>query len=748
MSKVFKYKGLKFTFAKNLIYCLEPMFLDIETSNNHAEDPADLRTWISSIRVGFNKRYYKFRYPEELITFLRNIRSKYKLYPDKFSKRLVCFVHNLSYDASYLIPYLNMLPDDNQTYQGIIEDKNKILTYVRGCFEFRCSYRLSGMSLEKWGKEMNIEHKKKVGLYDYNKIIFPDQEETEQEDEYELFDILSMEECLSKQLSYFGDDITTIPLTKTGYIRRTLRRSCRNDRYYRKQYFFENRLNAPNYEYCLKSFAGGYTHNNRYWRDVLIEAGKTYEYIPNSGIYIHVDKIKHRDFKSHYPTQQTCSNLFPIGRPQHVYDNNMHYALSIEEILEESEQFTYFVKMRITKAQLRDMTCSMPFMQFSKCYEAHITNCIKDNGRIISIEGDFITYVDSLTLRILREQYSMEYEIIDAYRMSNGRLPDCLVAVVDKYFKGKSDKKALVHELTAKFGKLDNRTVEAEFDLMQEKAGLNSIYGCCVMQPLKTEYQVDNEMEFSVKKSYIAEDEVEKGLEDYYRGKNNFLPYQIGCVVTSLARYELFLLISKVIGYERCLYSDTDSIFYISDEETEKRIEAFNAERRAKAHYVELENGQKEYYDEFTEEPDCLAFKGLHSKCYGVVTEKGLEITIAGVPARTIIGMNGEEPIYYTREQELAGDEKDPIKALDHLADSFTFKVNTGQCALYIGATGYQTPRVPEIIYIDGHEIHTAGGCVISKLDSKTIVMDPDNKKKKKKKKDPEYEEVPSDFLT
>lgn len=744
MSKVYKYKGLPFTFSKNLIYCLEPMFLDIETSNNHAEDPADLRTWIVSIQVLFNKKYYLFRYPEEFITFLRNIRIKYRLKPDKFNKRLICFVHNLSYDLSFLAPYINLLPDDNQDYQGIIEDNNKFLTYVRGCFEFRCSYRLSGMSLEKWSKEMNIEHKKKVGLYDYEKIIYPDQELTSSEEIYDKYDVLAMQECLSKQMAYFGDDLTTLPLTKTGYIRRTLRRSCRNDRYYRKQYFFENRLNAVCYEYCLKSFAGGYTHNNRYWRDVLIEAGKTYEYIPNSGIYYKVDKIKHRDFKSHYPTQQTCSNLFPIGRPQHVYDNNMHYALSIEDILEESEKFTYFVKMRVTKAFLRDMTCSMPFMQFSKCYEAHITNCIKDNGRIISIEGEFITYLDSLTLRILYEQYHMEYEIIDAYRMSNGRLPNCLVSVVDKYFKGKSDKKALVHELTEAFGKLDPKTVEAEFDLMQEKAGLNSIYGCCVMQPLKTEYQVDNEMKFSVKKSYIAEDEVEKGLEDYYRGKNNFLPYQIGCVVTSLARYELFLLISKVIGYERCLYSDTDSIFYISDEETEKRIEAFNAERRASAHYVELANGQKEYYDEFTAEPDCIAFKGLHSKCYGVVTSKGLEITIAGVPARTIVGMEGDKPIYYTREEELAGSEKDPVKALDHLADDFTFRVNAGQCALYVGACGYQTERKPTIIYIDGHEIHTAGGCVISKLDSKTIVLDPENKKKKKKA---DYEEIPSDYI-
>ena len=53
MSKYYYRAGVKFVFAKGAIYCNEPMFVDIETSNNHAEDPADLRTWIVSIQVLF-----------------------------------------------------------------------------------------------------------------------------------------------------------------------------------------------------------------------------------------------------------------------------------------------------------------------------------------------------------------------------------------------------------------------------------------------------------------------------------------------------------------------------------------------------------------------------------------------------------------------------------------------------------------------------------------------------------------------
>ena len=735
MSKYYYRAGVKFVFAKGSIYCNEPMFIDIETSNNHAEDPADLRTWIVSIQVLFHNEYHLFRYPEELIKYLKGLYYKLYLKPsEKFNKKLIIYIHNLSYDMSYLYPYLLQLPgvDPEAEYQGIIEGPNKFLSLVFGSFEFRCSYRLSGMSLEKWSKEMNAEHLKKVGMYNYDKVHFQDDELSEEEQDYDKYDVYSMRDCLYKQMKYHNDDITTIPLTKTGYIRRTLRKSCFNDPHYKKKYFWDTKLSARAYEFCLKSYAGGYTHNNRFWRDILIEAGKTYEYIPGSGINIKVDKIRHRDFKSHYPTQQTCYKRFPIGRPQHVYDySKMPFEYPIEEILKEKEEFTHFVKLLITDCSLRDPNCSMPFMQFSKCYQANFNKIKKDNGRIIEASGCFIMYVDTLTLEILIEQYTMECMILEVYRMKNGPLPDCIINVVDRYFKGKSDKKNLVHELTKAYGKLDSKTIEAEFELMQDKAGLNSIYGCCCTQPLKDQLQIDKFMEFSFKTTYITEDEVEAGLEKYYTGKNNFLPYQIGCVVTSLARMELYQFI-KLIGYEYVLYSDTDSLFYISTPEIEKKIESKNKELRQTAHFVELENGKKEYYNEFCLEPDCLAFKGLHSKCYGVVTSKGLEITIAGVPARTIVGMEGDKPIYYTREEELTGEEKDPIKALDHLTDNFTFKVNTGICALYIGAEGYQNIREPKILYIDGHEIHTAGGCVLKKLDSKTVVLDPENKKKKK----------------
>ena len=740
--KTFKIRGVTFGYAKNMIYCLEPVIVDIESSNNHAEDPQDLRTWITSIQVIFHNEYHLFRRPSKLIEWYRGIYKKYHLEPTHIKKRLITFIHNLSYDISYLYPYLLELPEFDDEYTGIIEAPNKFLSFVRGSLEFRCSYRLSGMSLEKWGNEMHVMHPKQIGLYDYDAILYQDDKIDDASQKYDLYDVLCLKECIEKQLEHFKDDLTSIPLTSTGYVRRALRRSCKKDKRYRKKYFEDNRLDPELFDIIQTAYAGGYTHNNRWYNDLLIRKGRTYIYHP-TGQKIKVNNIRHRDFKSHYPTQMQYP--LPLGRPQLIYENYMGYPMSIDDIMEMWPEFTSFCIMRIYQADIKDEAISMPFMQYAKCFNQDIEYKRLDNGRILNIKGQFDMCIDTLTLKIIAKQYNLEYEILKVYRMENMILPRCILDVVDKYFKGKSDKKNTYEELERLYGKFDERTIYAAFLLMNDKKMLNGIYGCTAMNPLRTEIRANQFMEFYITKEYESKEEIAAGLEKYYAGRNNFLPYSISGAITSAARYELFEFI-EAIGYERCLYCDTDSIFYISDEKTEKRVEALNAHKKAFAPFVELDNGKHEYYNHFGLEPDCKAFKGLHAKCYGVVTDKGLELTIAGVPARTLIAMDEDKPVYITREQEMmlkkrsrnkkpteltdADYIKDPIKALDRLTDEFTFTINTGVCALYIGALGFNSARTPEIIEIDGHKIETAGGCVIKKLKTKVvhnIFIDPIN---------------------
>lgn len=727
MPKQIDVRGLTFVRKQDKYICLEPVCLDIETSNNHAEKVEDLITWVSSIQVYFNGQYFFLRKPEQLIEFYQYIYDELELLqePPHYERKVLTFIHNAQYDLSYLIPYFRKyLPYTDGEPSGLIDGPNKILTYSQGALEFRCTYRLTQVSLSKWSEELNVEHKKLLGVYDYDKVIYQDDTDafTDSELDYDKNDVIGLYEALMKHnaLPIHNDDLSTMPLTLTGYCRRDLRRSCKKNPYYRNKYFLDNKLDAELFYCFLKSFAGGYTHNNRYYKGITIKIGNKYKFF-NEEVKVH--NIGHRDFKSHYPTQMSCY-LFPLGTPQLIYDCSYNFRdpMTIDEILSLYPKYYTMSVLRVSKAELRDKRISMPFLQFSKLHEASFTSCRQDNGRVIYAMGSFIMFCDNLLLQILNEQYDMNYEIIKTWRIKAEPLPPEILTVVDKYFKGKSDKKNIVEQLEAQYGKTDIRCLDAQIDLSTTKKLLNALFGCTAMNPLRPSYTIDNDINYRIEKSYGTLDEMQIGLDEYYSKRNNFLSYMIGCTVTSLAKMELYQYI-KAVGYNKVLYCDTDSIYYIKDSKTERAIERLNNEKRKTAHYVTLDNGNKEYYDVFSKEPDCIAFKGLHSKCYGIVTSKGLELTIAGVPPRTITGVKPDGSlIYTTREQELMNGIKDPVRALDNLTDDFTFKVNTGKSAVYIGAVGgIDGPREPMDVEVDGHIVSTAGGCVIKNLKEKKI---------------------------
>lgn len=694
----------EFTLNKGYKICKDFMCLDIETSNNHAENIEDLITWVSSIQLLWGDDYYLFRTPEELCNFFNDVINKYNLIVRKekdLIPKIYIFIHNASYDLSYLIPYFRELLEPHNLYEEetgfyeampLIDDQNSFISYSQGPLEFRCSYRLSNQSLEKWGNTMHVEHPKRVGLYDYSKIIYQDSELNENEQEYDKIDVVSLKECLIAQMDFHGDDLTTLPLTSTGYPRRELRESCLSEPKYKTEIFERSKMDAAIYNAALHAYAGGYTHNNRFLKDHIIRGD-----------------VRHRDFKSFYPSIMRVK-MFPLGSWKKVYKNNMG-ILEISTILKESPEYSTLTHLRIYSATLRSSKITMPVLQVSKLVGKRI-NTLDDNGRVIcftsedGVEGFF----DNCTLKLINTQYELEYETLECYKCKNYPLPHHITEVIDKYFKGKSDKKNLVKKLIKELGETHLKTIEAQRDLMLTKALLNAIYGVTATNPIRAEWTLNIENE--TQRTACGESK-QKQLDYFYAGRNNFLPYQIGVWVTAYAREELFEYID-VIGYENVIYCDTDSAFYISTPKIEAKIEELNALKRKTAPYVVLENGKKEYYDTFEEETAIKEFKGLHSKCYGYVNiHDEFVSTIAGVPSRVLIGMNGDKPIYRTREEELGN--------LDNLRDDFTFTTCTGFTACYVGAEGKYSERKPKIVEVNGHYVSTAGGCVIKPLEKKKV---------------------------
>ena len=282
--------------------------------------------------------------------------------------------------------------------------------------------------------------------------------------------------------------------------------------------------------------------------------------------------------------------------------------------------------------------------------------------------------------------------------------------------------------MCAEYGDFSEQAITAKFHLGLSKSLLNAIYGCLAMNPVKPSYDLDymKDEPLQILQNVLTDEEIENCLDRYYNGKNNFLPYQVGAFITAHARFELYQYI-KTIGYDKVLYCDTDSIFYLKDDETEKAILQLNAEKHKTAPYVTDQTGKRIYYDVFEEEPDCTAFKGLHSKCYGTIENGELHLTVAGIPARTLIGKVNDKLIYLTREEELAGISKedklknpdikidDPVAVLDKLKTGVSFRVNSGTTA------DYRTMGLPRVEMVNGHQVETAGGAIIKKLEEKKV---------------------------
>ena len=256
--------------------------------------------------------------------------------------------------------------------------------------------------------------------------------------------------------------------------------------------------------------------------------------------------------------------------------------------------------------------------------------------------------------------------------------------VTKKYYYEKTYWKQKVKEAKTPEEK-ENATVH----LQLAKAMLNSIYGCLAMKPVRALLEEDEITWEWKKKEYFSEEETEGVLSDFYKRFSSCTRFEFGCAITSMARDELFTLIYKVIGSENVLYCDTDSCFYLSTPEIEKRIEDYNEKCYKKA--IELgafieSDGKTVTFDSFDdEEEDIHSFSFLHAKCYAYTEgkENTLHCTIAGVNAKVVEGLDEEgKPIYYTREEELG--------SIENLVPGFIFKKCGGLRGVHISKQPFE----------------------------------------------------------
>lgn len=514
------------------------------------------------------------------------------------SDELYIFYHNLSYDwifqrkfyfeaFGYPTDQLNTRPL-NPLY---IKFENGII--------LKDSLALAQRSLAKWAKDLNVEHQKALGKWDYNKPR--NQSDTLSDDEllYIQNDVLSGVECLDATCQILKKTIGSIPYTATGIVRGEARAIGRA--YYAHKWFTKLQPDDYNLQLIFENlFNGGYTHGNRACMG-----------------YVYTD-VECYDESSAYPfvmltEKYACEKFWKLDRKIDAY-----------YIINNKDDYCFVFKMKATKVRLHDKRYPMPILSRAKCQ--YCRNETIDNGRIISC-SEVEIYYNELDLESFIYMYDYEtIEFSEVYVAAKDYLPRWFTDYVFERYKLKTNLKGV-----------------DDVQYAIEKAKLNSCYGLTAQKPVKPDIKED----YITGDFYEPEDDDPKAKYDkYLNNYNSFLPYTIAPWVTAYARRNLFLVGSCVADDGIWLYSDTDSVF--ATKFNKKKIEAYNkrCKRLIKERgYSGVEHDGITYHLGVVElDKQCMQFKALHSKCYcyrpyratgdNFVMGDDLKITVAGVPKK------------------------------------------------------------------------------------------------------------------
>lgn len=574
---------------------------------------------------------------EEFFTMLRAI-------VDHLPKKttLIVFVHNLSYEFQFLKAFY-----DFDIMEVFATDRRKVLycTMFEKRIEFRCSYRLSNMSLKDFTRKFHVKHSKLTD-FDYDVPRYWFSVLTIEEMRYCQNDVLGLVEAVRALLVSEDETLLSVPLTSTGFIRKQLKKIVyENLGYNYAQPFFPS---PELYKIMRRAFRGGDTHCNRFYvNDILYGLSSV-------------------DRSSSYP-DVLCNGEFPIEPLKKV---EMQIDREYLEKLIKVRNRAILMECTLTDVKLKNPFWGSPYISKDKSY--NIIDGKVYNGRILSAKSltCCLTEIDYL---IIADTYNFEIEIKQWYKASKGKLPRCIVDFIIQQYKYKTELKGLAGEF--------NETL-----YMKSKNRLNGIYGLFATAPIKEAIE------------YLAEDrdfhyDMHTSEAELYEKckKSYWLPYQFGVWTTALARMELYRGVciasakqGDLYDFSDYVYSDTDSVKYIGNVD----FSEYNAEKirnsTASGAYAVDAKGKTHYMGVYEVEADHTLeeFKSCGSKKYAYRVDGKLHVTIAGV------------------DKKKGAAELEKRGGLEVLQDDFTFYEAGGLSARYndfpevggINVNGYYVP--------------------------------------------------------
>lgn len=508
--------------------------------------------------------------------------------------KTVVYFHNFAYDHTFLRKFAYKqygLPK----YQLNVKSQYPIYIEYDNGLVFKDSLILAQRKLEKWADDLNVEHKKATGKWDYDLIRDQDTPLSDDEKEYIEHDTLAGVECIDATLQALQKDIRSVPLTATGIPREQTRKRGKRKAH---EFFQKIALTLMQYKKFTCMFHGGYTHGNRHYVDTVISKVSGFEL------------VKAFDFCSSYP-YALLGFKYPMEKFTAMDNCDRQF------ILDNMEDYAFAFKLIAVNIHLKTDMEPMPALQFSKCVKT--INAICDNGRILAANYVEI-YLTEYDLAVIDQQYEMKNHIcVEVESAYKDYLPRWFTDYIFEAFKNKCFLKhgdAVLYSIA--------------------KALVNSLYGMTVQKAIKEDIIEDYiSGEFKIK-HLDSLDEENKKYEDYLNKLTTIFPYQWGVWCTAIAFYNVHRL-------ARCcrlpLYMDTDSCYGIDwdmdllnayNQECKDRLTAngygsVTADGKEYWLGVAEHEGDKDTYTEFR-------YEGAKRYCGRKVSDGQLHSTVAGVP--------------------------------------------------------------------------------------------------------------------
>lgn len=573
---------------------------DIETSSVMLENEqkfAFMYEWTFGIK---DKNFICYgRTWEEFKILCRQLQEYFLLDSEHI---LVVYVHNLSYEFQFMRKYFNWLN------VFAVDERKPVKALCSYGIEFRDSYILSGYSLEKLAENL-VSHniKKLVGDLDYNLTRTHITELTENELAYCNNDVEIVLAYINEQIEQY-EDITKIPMTNTGRVRKFVRDKCyytekshkksSKGKYQRyKELMNELTLTTEEYTMLKRCFMGGFTHASMLYSGQLLT------------------DVASIDFTSSYPYVM-LSEKFPMSKPEKATPTKERF---LEWINNDDVGLMFVARFKGLQSKLSFET----YLSESKC--SVLENPIINNGRVFKADVVETTITD-VDFKIIYQCYTWDsIEIANVHKFYMQYLPKpILLAIIELY-----EKKTTLKDVEGK-----------EVEYLVNKGMLNSVYGMCVTDIVRDNISYKDDWEYEKYTIEMMNEQIEK----YNSSRNRFLYYPWGVWVTAYARKNLWNGILEIgIDY---VYSDTDSIKFLNYEKHTEYINRYNLDverklkKMCKFRQIEFERlkpktikGVEKMIGVWDFEGIYTHFKTLGAKRYLVRSKKDekLHLTVAGL---------------------------------------------------------------------------------------------------------------------